>query len=63
MAAKASLGTLSIHPAIVQQAHHVAVRLCAAHDNAPLANEKFDLDIFATGQRLSALLWQGLSRT
>ena len=30
-------------------------------DNAHSPNEKFDLDIFAQGQRMSALLWQELS--
>jgi acetylornithine deacetylase/succinyl-diaminopimelate desuccinylase-like protein len=32
-------------------------------DNAHSPNEKFDLDCFENGQRMSALLWQELSRT
>lgn len=32
-------------------------------DNAHSPNEKFDLDIFAQGQRLGALLWQELATT
>jgi acetylornithine deacetylase/succinyl-diaminopimelate desuccinylase-like protein len=31
-------------------------------DNAHSPNEKFDLDCFAGGQRMSAILWQELSR-
>jgi acetylornithine deacetylase/succinyl-diaminopimelate desuccinylase-like protein len=31
-------------------------------DNAHSPNEKFDLDVFKNGQRMSALLWQELSR-
>jgi acetylornithine deacetylase/succinyl-diaminopimelate desuccinylase-like protein len=31
--------------------------------NAHSPNEKFDLDCFAAGQRLSALLWQELAKT
>ena len=31
-------------------------------DNAHSPNEKFDLDCFENGQRMSALLWQELSR-
>jgi len=36
--------------------------LALPDDNAHSPNEKFDLDIFARGQRMSALLWQELSR-
>jgi acetylornithine deacetylase/succinyl-diaminopimelate desuccinylase-like protein len=32
-------------------------------DNAHSPNEKFDLDCFENGQRMSAFLWQALSRT
>jgi len=32
-------------------------------DNAHSPNEKFDLDCFENGQRMSAFLWQELSRT
>lgn len=35
--------------------------LALPDDNAHSPNEKFDLDIFAKGQRLSALLWQELA--
>jgi len=35
--------------------------LALPDDNAHSPNEKFDLDIFAQGQRLGALLWQELS--
>lgn len=35
--------------------------LALPDDNAHSPNEKFDLDIFAKGQRLGALLWQELS--
>lgn len=35
--------------------------LALPDDNAHSPNEKFDLDIFAQGQRMSALLWQELS--
>jgi len=35
--------------------------LALPDDNAHSPNEKFDLDIFARGQRLGALLWQELS--
>ncbi|HEY9172493.1 MAG TPA: dipeptidase [Verrucomicrobiae bacterium] len=35
--------------------------LALPDDNAHSPNEKFDLDIFANGQRMSALLWQELS--
>jgi len=37
--------------------------LALPDDNAHSPNEKFDLDIFAQGQRLGALLWQELSST
>ena len=36
--------------------------LALPDDNAHSPNEKFDLDIFARGQRLSALLWQELAK-
>ena len=36
--------------------------LALPDDNAHSPNEKFDLDIFAHGQRLSALLWQELAK-
>jgi succinyl-diaminopimelate desuccinylase len=36
--------------------------LALPDDNAHSPNEKFDLDVFAKGQRMSALLWQELSR-
>jgi len=32
-------------------------------DNAHSPNEKFDLDCFEGGQRMSALLWQELVKT
>jgi len=32
-----------------------------ADDNAHSPNEKFDLDCFENGQRMSAFLWQELS--
>ena len=35
--------------------------LALPDDNAHSPNEKFDLDIFARGQRMSALLWRELS--
>ena len=35
--------------------------LALPDDNAHSPNEKFDLDVFAQGQRMSALLWQELS--
>ena len=35
--------------------------LALPDDNAHSPNEKFDLDIFAQGQRMGALLWQELS--
>jgi succinyl-diaminopimelate desuccinylase len=35
--------------------------LALPDDNAHSPNEKFDLDCFARGQRMSAFLWQGLS--
>jgi acetylornithine deacetylase/succinyl-diaminopimelate desuccinylase-like protein len=35
--------------------------LALPDDNAHSPNEKFDLDIFARGQRMSALLWQELA--
>ena len=36
--------------------------LCLPDDNPHSPNEKFDLDCFAKGQLMSALLWQELSR-
>jgi len=36
--------------------------LALPDDNAHSPNEKFDLDIFARGQRMSALLWQELAK-
>jgi acetylornithine deacetylase/succinyl-diaminopimelate desuccinylase-like protein len=36
--------------------------LALPDDNAHSPNEKFDLDIFAHGQKLSALLWQELAK-
>lgn len=36
--------------------------LALPDDNAHSPNEKFDLDIFAQGQRLGALLWQELAK-
>lgn len=36
--------------------------LALPDDNAHSPNEKFDLDIFARGQKLSALLWQELAK-
>ncbi|HEV2436779.1 MAG TPA: dipeptidase [Verrucomicrobiae bacterium] len=36
--------------------------LALPEDNAHSPNEKFDLDCFENGQRMSALLWQELSR-
>ena len=36
--------------------------LALPDDNAHSPNEKFDLDVFAQGQRMSALLWQELSK-
>jgi acetylornithine deacetylase/succinyl-diaminopimelate desuccinylase-like protein len=37
--------------------------LALPDDNAHSPNEKFDLDIFAKGQQMSARLWQELART
>jgi acetylornithine deacetylase/succinyl-diaminopimelate desuccinylase-like protein len=37
--------------------------LALPEDNAHSPNEKFDLDCFENGQRMSALLWQELRRT
>ena len=37
--------------------------LALPDDNAHSPNEKFDLDLFAQGQRLGALLWRELSAT
>jgi acetylornithine deacetylase/succinyl-diaminopimelate desuccinylase-like protein len=37
--------------------------LALPDDNAHSPNEKFDLGVFANGQRMSALLWQELCRT
>jgi succinyl-diaminopimelate desuccinylase len=37
--------------------------LALPDDNAHSPNEKFDLDIFKNGQRMSALLWRELSAT
>ena len=41
-----------------------ALSFCLAlpDDNAHSPNEKFDLDIFAQGQRMGALLWQELAK-
>lgn len=36
--------------------------LALPDDNAHSPNEKFDLDVFAKGQRMSALLWRELAR-
>jgi len=36
--------------------------LALPDDNAHSPNEKFDLDVFARGQRMGALLWQELSK-
>jgi len=36
--------------------------LALPDDNAHSPNEKFDLDIFAQGQRMGALLWQELAK-
>lgn len=36
--------------------------LALPDDNAHSPNEKFDLDIFAKGQRMGALLWQELGK-
>ena len=36
--------------------------LALPDDNAHSPNEKFDLDMFAKGQRMSALLWQEFAR-
>jgi acetylornithine deacetylase/succinyl-diaminopimelate desuccinylase-like protein len=36
--------------------------LALPDDNAHSPNEKFDLDCFAKGQRMSAFLWQELSQ-
>lgn len=38
------------------------VGLALPDDNAHSPNEKFDLDVFAKGQRMSALLWQELGQ-
>jgi len=35
-------------------------RVALTTDNAHSPNEKFDLDLFANGQWMSALLWQEL---
>lgn len=42
-------------------AESILVGLALPDDNAHSPNEKFDLDIFARGQRLSACLWQELA--
>jgi hypothetical protein len=35
--------------------------LALPDDNAHSPNEKFDLDVFAKGQRMSAFLWRELA--
>ncbi len=44
-------------------AESLLLGLALPDDNAHSPNEKFDLDCFAKGQIMSALLWQELSRT
>jgi succinyl-diaminopimelate desuccinylase len=47
----------------ILKADTLLVGLALPDDNAHSPNEKFDLDVFAKGQRMSAFLWQELSRT
>jgi len=47
----------------VLRADSLLLGLGLPEDNAHSPNEKFDLDCFAKGQRMSAHLWQELSRT
>jgi len=46
----------------ILRADSLMVGLALPDDNAHSPNEKFDLDCFAKGQRMSAYLWQELSR-
>jgi acetylornithine deacetylase/succinyl-diaminopimelate desuccinylase-like protein len=46
----------------VLHADSLMLGLALPDDNAHSPNEKFDLDCFAKGQRMSAYLWQELSR-
>ena len=43
-------------------ANTLLLGLALPDDNAHSPNEKFDLDCFAKGQTMSALLWQELSQ-
>jgi acetylornithine deacetylase/succinyl-diaminopimelate desuccinylase-like protein len=45
----------------ILRADTLLLGLALPDDNAHSPNEKFDLDIFAQGQRLGALLWQELA--
>jgi len=47
----------------VLRADSLMLGLALPDDNAHSPNEKFDLDCFAKGQRMSAHLWQELSKT
>jgi len=44
------------------RADSLLLGLALPDDNAHSPNEKFDLDCFAKGQAMSALLWQELAR-
>jgi acetylornithine deacetylase/succinyl-diaminopimelate desuccinylase-like protein len=46
----------------ILKADTLLLGLALPDDNAHSPNEKFDLDVFAKGQRMSALLWQELAR-
>ena len=46
----------------ILRADTLLVGLALPDDNAHSPNEKFDLDLFANGQRMGALLWQELAR-
>jgi acetylornithine deacetylase/succinyl-diaminopimelate desuccinylase-like protein len=45
----------------ILHAESLLLGLALPDDNAHSPNEKFDLDIFAKGQQMSALLWRELS--
>jgi acetylornithine deacetylase/succinyl-diaminopimelate desuccinylase-like protein len=44
----------------ILKADTLLVGLALPDDNAHSPNEKFDLDVFAKGQRMGAFLWQEL---
>ena len=46
----------------ILKADTLLLGLALPDDNAHSPNEKFDLNLFAKGQRMSALLWRELAR-